>query len=588
MKVLDTRIQLVYPQPEQPVFEDSTFLMGQAIGLKPEAALWIKDETGEREVPLSGQGFFSFQIPVRPGLNPVALTVRAPGESQPQAQELFAIYGQPPLAVLPASPLVVHAETVQPAGDVWLSEGDILTVACSASEGAEVSLKIPGLLETPWPLSPIKSDQEFIDNRSPIFAQLHQTRARIPVQSYYHASIPTDCLRKSASGLEGLPMSLLLQNGKERTEVPLPGTLSVLSSTRAAVLKTDAVARTFPQSGARLTPQKAGTAFRIDGLQDGWARARLGREQSLWLPCEALAFQDMPIVPGILELIRTKTTSDGAKIHFHFSGRENACPIRIEADVHRLILRFDQALSRCDFIQFDPADSLIQDICWQQIADESVDVTVDLRSPICGYDYAFADGEWILSLETLPVEPSNIRILIDPGHGGEETGATGLNGLPEKELNLTVSRLLAEALEEEGFQVRLTRAADETVSLESRALLAGDAHLVLSLHHNALPDGRDPAEHQGTSTYYYHPFARKFAQELLDGLTTSGGAFEIPNYGLLYDSLAMTRIHQASAVLVEIGFFTHPQEYERLIDPAFQAEVARRLAASVKQYCTQL
>jgi len=47
----------------------------------------------------------------------------------------------------------------------------------------------------------------------------------------------------------------------------------------------------------------------------------------------------------------------------------------------------------------------------------------------------------------------------------------------------------------------------------------------------------------------------------------------------------MTRIHQATAVLVEIGFFTNPDEFERLINSDFQQEVAQKLATALRIYC---
>jgi N-acetylmuramoyl-L-alanine amidase len=47
----------------------------------------------------------------------------------------------------------------------------------------------------------------------------------------------------------------------------------------------------------------------------------------------------------------------------------------------------------------------------------------------------------------------------------------------------------------------------------------------------------------------------------------------------------MTRIHQATAVLVEFGFFTSPYDYEKLIDPDFQAQEVTKLAHAVRNYC---
>jgi N-acetylmuramoyl-L-alanine amidase len=69
--------------------------------------------------------------------------------------------------------------------------------------------------------------------------------------------------------------------------------------------------------------------------------------------------------------------------------------------------------------------------------------------------------------------------------------------------------------------------------------------------------------------------AKPLAQHLCDGLSQQLG---LTRYGVFYDSLALTRIPQAMAVLVETGFMTHPQEFERLQTPAFQQAFAQTLA----------
>lgn len=79
-------------------------------------------------------------------------------------------------------------------------------------------------------------------------------------------------------------------------------------------------------------------------------------------------------------------------------------------------------------------------------------------------------------------------VVIDPGHGGDETGARGPKGALEKEVALEVARKLKAALESRlGVRVLLTRDGDQTVPLESRAALANNnkADLFISLHANA-------------------------------------------------------------------------------------------------------
>ena len=84
--------------------------------------------------------------------------------------------------------------------------------------------------------------------------------------------------------------------------------------------------------------------------------------------------------------------------------------------------------------------------------------------------------------------PGLRTIVIDPGHGGEETGARGTSGGLEKNVTLAVARRLKSAIETElGARVLLTREDDRDVSLDDRASIANNnkADLFLSLHANS-------------------------------------------------------------------------------------------------------
>ena len=95
-------------------------------------------------------------------------------------------------------------------------------------------------------------------------------------------------------------------------------------------------------------------------------------------------------------------------------------------------------------------------------------------------------------------------VVLDPGHGGKETGAVGPNGLVERDLNLVVAKLTKADLEREGATVVLTRDRDYEMTLQDRADIA--RHLAplafVSIHHNGGADG--PAAKPGTETYYQH------------------------------------------------------------------------------------
>ncbi|MCU1375591.1 MAG: cell wall hydrolase/autolysin, partial [Actinomycetia bacterium] len=95
-------------------------------------------------------------------------------------------------------------------------------------------------------------------------------------------------------------------------------------------------------------------------------------------------------------------------------------------------------------------------------------------------------------------------VVLDPGHGGIETGATGANGLVERDLNLAVAKLAEADLQREGATVVMTRTADYRVTLAARSALAQRLKppLFVSIHHNGGDDG--PSDKPGTETYYQH------------------------------------------------------------------------------------
>jgi len=91
-------------------------------------------------------------------------------------------------------------------------------------------------------------------------------------------------------------------------------------------------------------------------------------------------------------------------------------------------------------------------------------------------------------------------VVIDAGHGGEDHGALGVEGLAEKELVLDIAVKLAEQLRESGLDVLLTRVDDRFVPLETRTSLANDARgdLFISIHANSASSQKP----KGIETYF--------------------------------------------------------------------------------------
>lgn len=596
-----TRIRIVYPKPEQEIYDDNTFLMGRVQGLS-RCQLRVNGQI----VPVSPHGFFAWKVHLHPGMNPMKVQVFPHNQTHPAAEELFALHRMPPYASPPTLPLTVISETLQPASNIWLTKDDQLTIACLASVDAHVSVSVPGLIDTPIALEPADFKKNvphingFLDTRERIFSQPHWTEKRIPLHGYYQAKIPlAHHISATSSHMENLPIILHLKHGEHKLDKTLPGKLTILKAPRPAIIQQDhVITRSMPPEGNRLTPQRSSTLVWIDGLEKKWMRARLNKQEFFYLPEESIQWlpQTHSIANTVLNAINVDTiNASTAQIECVMSQHPaGMCPVQIEAIVlpsglSRLQVRFYQVESQLDFVHYPAEHPLISQVHWRQVEDATVELWIDVARPLAGYDYKIQNGNWLITIKTLPQAIRDIHVLIDPGHGGAEHGAIGLNGIFEKDLNLTVSKLLRDALTAEGFQVRMSRETNLDVSLPARQQKALEAHadIILSVHHNALPDDRDPLTAVGACTFYYHPFSKSLAESLLQGLTTDTqqSPFHVPNYGLFDDSLFITRIHQALSTLIEVGFFTNPTEFERLIDPAFQKEVAHRIATGLRQYC---
>lgn len=268
----------------------------------------------------------------------------------------------------------------------------------------------------------------------------------------------------------------------------------------------------------------------------------------------------------------------------------------------------------------------------QQTGDTGATLRLRL-SPVAAEDFAGAPNAmsalWDLPQPTTPVvdpsRPQPLRVAIDPGHGGIDSGATA-EGLREADLMLAFARELTEKLIRAGFEVVLTRRKDEFVGLEARMTeaRASGADLFISLHADALPDGQaagasvfiwnsqadDRASRQLASRHDRadlvagldlqgtddqiagtlmdmaradtQPRSEAFAKHMSAHLSQAGLALHRnPVKGAAFSVLKSPDI---PSTLVELGFLTDPSDRANLTDPAWRARMAQAIAGAVTDW----
>ena len=184
------------------------------------------------------------------------------------------------------------------------------------------------------------------------------------------------------------------------------------------------------------------------------------------------------------------------------------------------------------------------------------------------------------------VPPSAVRILVDPGHGGSDTGAISPHGRCEKDVNLMQALAIRDALKDAGFQVLMTREDDSFPPLYSRPKLAYDERVdaFISVHHNATRADRNPREVRHTTTYASN--ARGLALASAIQKRVAAVLPDVTDAGAQTRSFAVCRNPAVPSCLIEVDFINLPEGEEASWDPKRQRRVAAAVARGVLDWMT--
>ena len=176
-------------------------------------------------------------------------------------------------------------------------------------------------------------------------------------------------------------------------------------------------------------------------------------------------------------------------------------------------------------------------------------------------------------------------IVIDAGHGGMDSGAVGVDGTEEKDLNLAVARILADDFRLAGYTVIETRTDDRMLGdgekgqrkradLEARLQLADEAaeRVFVSIHMNTYPT----ASCRGLQVWYSgnNAASKGYAEAVQTGIRAALQPDNTREIKQATSAIYILKNAQNPAILIECGFLTNPDECRKLCDEAYQKELA--------------
>lgn len=569
---------------------DSTFVFGRVEGASGSAVELTVNGTA---VAVHDEGGWLAFVPVEPD----SFTFRIRARSDGRRAEAERTVWVPPPPGAPGDPdLGYRPGTIEPAGALELYAGDTLRVSVVADPRADIVARIGGhrtpLLPEPV-VEPNRGRQVFGRVAPPDPGSSEGTWVRFAADVY----LPYGGVLADSLWLEVGP-----PDGELRT-VPV-AEVEFLDPTRvrAAVVDDDTagtgrtdhriVARSGPRAGYYLflpNGTRVATARRI-GTQREIA---LGPGTSAWVstdesfPSEAPAPRSAPIavvrarvVPGWSEVVIPTT----ARVPFDLAERQ---------DPVRYTVRLYHTGADTDWIRYAPDDPLIEEIRWSETSRRVYELEIDLDADQAwGFRARWEGTHLVLGFRHPPPALADrrfrsalhdVRIVLDPGHN-PGAGAVGPTGLEEREANLGIALELAEVLRKRGAEVVLTRAsADSMLGLYDRTNLAvaRGGEIFVSIHNNALPDGVNPFENNGTSTFFYYPHSRPLAEAIQGELLPRTG---LADYGVAEGNLAVVRMNEMPAVLVESAFMMIPEQEALLRTRTYRRSIAEGIAAGIERF----
>ena len=257
----------------------------------------------------------------------------------------------------------------------------------------------------------------------------------------------------------------------------------------------------------------------------------------------------------------------------------------------------------------------------EETAEEKTELAIKKRPPRKGIRKSKVPDRTVSLARQLGLNVK--RIVIDPGHGGKDPGCFASGGIKEKDIVLSLAKIVSEKIEKDiGCEVLLTRSDDVFVPLERRTAVANmqKADLFISLHINA----HRSKNIRGLETYFLNMATDRRAVMVAarENATSEKNISDLQT--ILNDLMLNTKIHESSrlahevqkgmlsqtgkkykdvkdlgvkqapfyvligaqmpAILVETGFITNPTERKRLVDKGYQEKIAEGIVAGITEY----
>ena len=255
-------------------------------------------------------------------------------------------------------------------------------------------------------------------------------------------------------------------------------------------------------------------------------------------------------------------------------------------DPSRIIVDIYGATGNTNWLTQLKSAKEIKNVYHEQIEDDVFRVTIELKHhQHWGYSIKYKHNTLVVGIKRQPdhLAIKHLKIAIDAGHGGTNSGAIGAkSGIAEKICNLQIAKELEKYLKRRGAEVYMTRIADDDLSMIDRTLKLREANpdLLISIHHNSASNPNV----KGVSTYYRYLGSKMLSVAVLNRMLQLG-LDEFGNIGSF--NFSLNGPTEYPNCLVEVAFLSNDADENRINDPQFRREVAKKIRKGIIDWIRQ-
>lgn len=223
---------------------------------------------------------------------------------------------------------------------------------------------------------------------------------------------------------------------------------------------------------------------------------------------------------------------------------------------------------------------LVQKITYAMFSDQPsiARVTIDLKQKVTATTILNKESNQI-TLHFTEVPHPIYKVVIDPGHGGHDSGAVGITGLFEKDFTLATALKVKTLLDQDSsIKAYVTRNDDTFIPLEDRATMANQipADVYLSIHAN-----KAASNIRGTETFYSRENSISFAQIVQNHVLEATG---FPDRHVKQADYKVIKDTTMPAALVETGFLSNSDEESALFSESTQNKISSAIVDAIKEF----